>query len=136
MSVTKVVHDGKVAVIYNPCFGGAWYSSDLCWINELLFDPKLVEIILHPSFKNMRYKGSEECKYDEELDTKINDYIEDVNSRNYITPDGISEYIIYDKSTIYDLDIYWVPVGKKFFITNYDGAETVHVEDEIEWLKA
>lgn len=126
--IDKVIRDGKVAVIYSPGFGGAWYSSDLCWINELLFDPKLVDIILHPNFKS--------SSYDEKLDARINDYIEDVNSRKYITPDGISEYIIYDKDTIYGLDIYWVPVEKRFFITQYDGAETVHIEDEIEWIKA
>ncbi len=126
--IDKVIRDGKVAVIYSPHFGYAWYSNDLCSNEELLFDPKLVDIILHPKFESSR------C--DEELNAKINDYIKDVNNRKYITNDENDEYEIYDKNIIYHLDICWVPIGRKFFITNYDGAETVHIEDEIEWITA
>jgi hypothetical protein len=143
MSENRVIRDEKVAVIYNPGFGCGWYT-EFCWIDELLFDPKLVEIILHPSFKNMRYEGSTEYKYDEELDSKICEYLNEVNNRKYIIPYGHwkgSIFQINNKNRIYKLDIKWIPVDKKFFITQYDGSETVHVDDEndkdgIRWIKA
>ena len=35
---------------------------------------------------------------------------------------------------IYELDIYWVPVGEKFTIENYDGQETVFILDDNEFI--
>jgi hypothetical protein len=135
MSENRVIRDGKVAVIYNPNFGCGWYT-DFCWIDDLLFDPKLVNIILHPNYKNNKRLSQDDETFDKELDNMINEYIEDVNNRKYIINCGILKGKIYNsnfKYKIYDLDIYWVPIGKKFFITNYDGEETVHVENE--WIK-
>jgi len=135
----RVIKDGNVAVIYTPSYGVGWYT-EVCWmIDELLFDPKLVNIILHPNYKNNKRLSQEDESFDKELDNMINEYIEDVNNRKYIRPYGNwkgSVYEINNKDRIYKLDIYWVPVGKKFFITQYDGAETVHVEDEIRWIQS
>ena len=50
--MNKYIREGKVAVIYNSDYGSgldAYYYG----IYELLFDPKLVEIVLHPDFKKM-----------------------------------------------------------------------------------
>ena len=40
----KKIKDGMVAVLYSPDFGAGWYS----WHNiaELLFDPKVVDMVL------------------------------------------------------------------------------------------
>ncbi len=35
-----------------------------------------------------------------------------------------------------DLVIQWVPEGKRFRINEYDGFETIELEDEVEWLTA
>lgn len=35
-----------------------------------------------------------------------------------------------------DLAIRWVPQGKRFFVREYDGAEHVVIEDEIDWKTA
>lgn len=32
-----------------------------------------------------------------------------------------------------DLYIVWVPIGRKFRVTEYDGAENLEYEDEIHW---
>ncbi len=135
----KVIKDDEVAVIYHPNFGIGWYTH-FCWIKQLLFDPKLVEIILHPNYKTNRYndyyRKQHNLKFDEELHKKVKDYIEEVNNRNYIIPYGRmkgNKYtMFYD--IIYELDIYWVPVGEKFTIENYDGQETVFILDDNEFI--
>jgi hypothetical protein len=39
----RVIRDGKVAVLYSPCYGAGWYS----WhgIEELLYDPVVVGMV-------------------------------------------------------------------------------------------
>lgn len=35
-----------------------------------------------------------------------------------------------------DLEIRWIPVGTKFIIDEYDGAEWIQTEDQIQWCVA
>jgi hypothetical protein len=35
-----------------------------------------------------------------------------------------------------DVDIVWVPVGTKFFITEYDGSESLDTIDDFTWMEA
>ena len=37
----KVIHDGKVAVIYSPGFGAGWYSWNTDY-PDIIFDPQVV----------------------------------------------------------------------------------------------
>lgn len=37
---------------------------------------------------------------------------------------------------VYDLTIAWIPQGKHFRITEYDGAESIEYRDQIKWIKA
>lgn len=37
---------------------------------------------------------------------------------------------------IFDLEVCWVQEGRKFQITEYDGAETIEFEDEMHWITA
>lgn len=41
----KVIRGGKVAVLYSPGFGAGWYSWNDTEHKELLFHPKLVEMV-------------------------------------------------------------------------------------------
>jgi len=36
----------------------------------------------------------------------------------------------------HDVEIVWVPVGTRFRITEYDGAESIEYRNEIKWEKA
>lgn len=138
--IDKVIKEGKTAVIYSANFGSGWYSEH--YIRDLLFDSKLVELILHPNFGNIRYSQPGDKNYDKELDDKVIEYCKEVNERKYVLkcPFGGDDYVYrcyqedssYKKHKIYSLDIKWVPGGKKFVISNYDGKETVYVEDEYE----
>ena len=88
----------------------------------------------------MRFANPGNENYDKELDDKIIEYCKEVNERKYVIEKygrDEEEYIYkcYDEDNslnhyIYFLDIYWVEVGKKFVISNYDGEEIVYVEDE------
>jgi hypothetical protein len=101
----KKTVDGKVAVLYSPGFGAGWYS----WhsIDELLFDPKVVDMVLD--------KTSAET---------IELYCQEVyGTKSYY---GGAE----------DLEVMWVPTGTQFIIDEYDGAETVTVKDKVNWVTA
>lgn len=104
----KVIRDGKVAVVISKGYGVGWYS----WhgYEELLYDPNIVRILENPD-------------EDEDGDT-IQKYCEET----------------YDDNTYYGgidgLCIVWVPKGKRFKIEEYDGEETLILEDSIHWLTA
>ena len=100
----KKIENGLVAVLYSPGFGAGWYS----WhgIRELLFDPKVVDMVLE--------KTSAET---------IELYCKTVyGDQNYI---GAS-----------DLTVAWVQQGFQFIIDEYDGAESLRLKEEIIWVTA
>lgn len=104
----KVVRFGKVAVIYSPGHGAGWYS----WhrIEELLFDPQLVDMI---------ERGATE------------DEVEQYCIEHYENKDKS-----YYWGGVDDLVIKWIPEGSIFRISEYDGAETIILQDEDDWIVA
>jgi hypothetical protein len=100
----KKTVDGKVAVLYSPDFGAGWYT----WHNivELLFDPKVVDMVLE--------KTSAET---------IELYCKTVYGDHY-----------YAGSC--DLEIAWVPSGTEFVIDDFDGNESITFKDKVRWLTA
>ena len=103
--MNKKIKDDMVAVLYSPHYGAGWYS----WhgIEELLYDPKLVDMVL-----------------DKASATTIELYCEEVYGKDYYY--GGAE----------DLKVMWVSVGTPFRIHEYDGAETIEIRDEINWIVA
>ncbi len=91
----KVIRDGKVAVLVSHGYGAGWYS----WhgIEELLFHPKLVEMVE----KGKAYS----------ID---NQWIRKNLGSWDVSADGAD-----------DLVIYWLPVGTAFKIVEFDGNESL-----------
>jgi hypothetical protein len=100
----KKTVDGKVAVLYSPDFGAGWYT----WHNiaELLFDPKVVDMVLD--------KTSAET---------IELYCKTVYGDHY-----------YAGSC--DLEVAWVPTGTEFVIDDFDGNESITFKDKVNWVTA
>ena len=100
----KKTVDGLVAVLYSPDFGAGWFT----WHNiaELLFDPKVVDMVLE--------KTSAET---------IELYCRTVYGDHYYGGAG-------------ELTVAWVPPGTEFLIDDYDGAETITFKDKVEWVTA
>ena len=100
----KKIDNGLVAVLYSPGFGAGWYT----WHNvaELLFDPKVVDMVL-----------------DNTSDATIELYCKTVYGDHY-----------YAGSC--DLEVEWIPQGVEFVIDEYDGAETVIYKDKVTWVTA
>jgi len=100
--MNKKIKDGMVAVLYSPGFGAGWYS----WHNveELLYDPKLVDMVLE--------KTSAET---------IDLYCNEVYGNK----------LYYGGAD--DLEVMWLPVGTHFRIHEYDGAESIEVREKINW---
>ena len=112
----KVIRDGKVAVLISPDFGGTWgcYSEDNA--EALLFDPRVVKLV------EERAKGL--------LTTEL--FIERVKTvLDAYYPD---EYIA--SSTIRDLEIKWVDEGTRFILQEYDGLESLWLENKLPWRTA
>ena len=100
----KKIKDGMVAVLYSPDFGAGWYT----WHNiaELLFDPKVVDMVLE--------KTSAET---------IELYCKTVYGDHY-----------YAGSC--DLEVAWVPTGTEFIIEDFDGNESITLKDKVRWVTA
>lgn len=98
----KVIRDGMVAVLISHGFGAGWYSWNTDH-EQLLFDPKLVEMV----------ESSRSIEIDDEW-IEANLGIKDVYC-------GGAE----------DLTIHWLPVGTPFQVEEYDGAESLRTIDDL-----
>jgi len=100
----KKTVDGMVAVLYSPDFGAGWYT----WHNiaELLFDPKVVDMVM----ENVTAET-------------IELYCREVYGDHYF---GGAEA----------LTVAWVPPGTEFVIDDYDGNESITFKDKVTWVTA
>ena len=115
--ISKVVKDGKVAVLYSPNYGAGWYTWNDKYL-EILFDPDIVNLVLDDG----------ELNYGEYRKTKFTEKVEELVNEKY---DGN----IYTGGSC-KLDIYWVTQGEQFEVTEYDGYESVNVIGEVQYLIA
>ena len=112
MEIEKVIRDDMVAVLYSPGFGGGWST----WQHEeelkefIIFDRRLVEAVERGAGRDEVGVMLEELFFGSDL---------------YISTSGWS-----------DIEVAWVPVGTRFEITEYDGAEGIRVFDESEYFVA
>lgn len=112
MKPEKVIRDGMVAVLYSPGFGGGWST----WQHEdelkefAMFDRRLVEAAERGASHDEVEKMLEELFFGSEM---------------YISTSGWS-----------DIEIWWLPVGTRFEITEYDGAEGIRIFDQSEYYVA
>lgn len=102
----KVNRDGKVAVLISRGFGAGWFS----WhgIEELLYDPYIVNILLNE-------KG--------DVQDTIVKYCEE-------------KYRDHGFSGVDGLTVVWINEGEQFIIHEYDGAESIQLKNEFNWLTA
>ena len=115
----KVIRDGKVAVLYSPSYGSGWSTSndtDLINTDALLFDPEIVPLV--EKHKNGEISHSNMCG-------KIMDYCDNKYGENVVYYGGVT-----------DLTIAWIPIGKEFRITEYDGYESIEYKGYVKWSKA
>jgi|SRR5699024_3109667 len=97
----KVKRNGNVAVLVSSGFGAGWFS----WNNnqELLFHPKLVEMV-------------------------------EQNRKEEITKEWVKENLGIEDvycGGAYNLYIEWVPEGSNFRIDEYDGAESLILNSDL-----
>ena len=106
MAIEKLIHDGQVAVLYSPGFGAGWssWSDDKEWF---LFDSGLAELVLD---------GANE--------ERIERYVRDSF--------GGGEYAGGYLGGSSDLIVEWLPVGQRFRIHEYDGSESIVLEQDEE----
>jgi hypothetical protein len=115
--VSKVIRDGKVAVLYSPGYGAGWSTWNYEY-PEMLFDPEIVEFL-------------EQHENDDPRDTllkrEVTRKIEEIAEKKY--PDGYF-------GGADDLTIVWLDEGTHFIVNEYDGSESINVRDDMYWIVA
>lgn len=100
----KVIRDGKVAILYSPEFGAGWSTWNRRH-EELVFHPKIVDMVL----------GGRQYEIDE----------------CWVVKNLGKEYTDVFCGGVGCLTIKWLPIGAKFLITEYDGAESIITMDDL-----
>ena len=96
----KVIKDGKVAVLVSHGYGAGWWTWNQDH-NELLFHPKLVEMV-------------EQNRNNEITESFIKENL------------GINDVYCGGRD---GLTIHWLPIGTVFNIEEYDGSESLRTTD-------
>lgn len=101
----RFIKDGKVAVVIASSFGAGWSSWNSALKETLAFHPAIVQMVLDG-------RG-------EEIDE---DWLEAHFGEEF-------QHGYYGAND--NLTIEWLPVGTKFCITEYDGAESILTIDDL-----
>jgi hypothetical protein len=110
--MNKVIKDGKVAVLYSPCYGAGWSTWNSDDKDFLLFDPKIVAAV-----ENKNYDLA--AKLATEMGKEMN------GSDDYTCTLGAE-----------DLEIEWIPEGEEFEVTEYDGNEGINIISQKRYKRA
>jgi len=101
----KLIKDGYLCVLYSPGWGSGWWTDHR--LDELLFDPTLVEMVLRKA------EVSEMEEY-------------------CITAYGQDLYL----GALDSLDVAKVPVREPFTVDVYDGDEFILLQSDVRWFSA
>lgn len=101
--VDKVIRDGKVAVLYAPADGGVWGSAprNRKVAETMIFHPRLIEAV--------------------ENGTNSADSMQDILWE--LTGEDVYT------GAAWHLEIQWIDQGTRFFISEYDGSESIVIID-------
>lgn len=102
----KVIRDGCVAVLVTSKYGAGWYTWNMGY-PECLFDKKMVEAVL---------RG---CTTKQKEDLALERF-------------GADFYAGGAKNLV----VRWLPIGTRFQVDEYDGAESIEIADDQVWLVA
>lgn len=110
----KVIKDDKVAVLYSPGFGAGW-STWNSMRADMVFCPEIVEKILSG----------------EEVTVEFCEEIFNCDDNN-LDPKGELMYF----GGARDLEVVWLSKGTVFTIDEYDGSESLNIQDDMDWFVA
>ena len=102
----KVVRDGKVAVLLSRGYGAGWGSWNYGVHEVIMFHPKIVQMV---------EEGREMDITEEWLKSEL----------------GLEEVFTGGRDGLY---IKWVPEGTRFRIDEYDGAETIITDEDLDMV--
>lgn len=102
----KVVRDGKVAIVLSAGYGAGWGSWNYGVHDVIMFHPKIVQMV---------EEGREMDITEEWLEKEL----------------GLEEVFTGGRGGLY---IKWVPEGTKFRIDEYDGAETIITDEDLDMV--
>jgi hypothetical protein len=102
----KVVRDGKVAIVLSAGYGAGWGSWNYGVHDVIMFHPKIIQMV---------EEGREMDITEEWLEKEL----------------GLEGVYTGGREGLY---IEWVPEGTKFRIDEYDGAETIITDEDLDMV--
>lgn len=109
-------HD-SYGVLISPDFGAGWGSwNDI----EAAYDARVIQLWLE-NFENEEWMKNVTSYSDNKIKNEVEELFESWGY-NYIYLRGLS-----------GAHLVWVPLGKKWRIKEYDGAESIVFDNEEEW---
>lgn len=124
--MNKLIRDGKVAVLVSGDYGAGWSTWNHDY-PELLFEPTVAEMVLD-------FQKASQDVYGDDYKDLYDRYYQAVES--YIVNNVQIDYKPVYTGGISGLTVEWVPVGDRFRIREYDGAETLVLESNEQWITA
>lgn len=120
--MNKFIRNDMVAVLVSVDYGSGWST----WNSnhpELMFDPKIVEMVLGFEEASDSVAGDEYLELYNRFSSKVMDYVERTYEGAYAG--GVT-----------GLTVKWVPVGERFRIKENDGSESILFEYDQSWITA
>lgn len=116
----KYIKDGKVAILVSPGFGAGWSTWEG---KELAYDKRVVEFWL-------------EHKDDKEFMKDLDSYNDNANKK--AAKKQFKEWGYEDVffGGFKDIVLKWLPIGTSFYISEYDGSESLETISNINWTTA
>lgn len=115
----KYIRNNKVAILVSQNYGAGWSTWNS---KELAYDKRVVEFYL-------------KHKDDEEFMRSMHGY------KNQTIKEIEEIFKSWGYENVYfggfnNIEIYWLPVGTKYYISEDDGWETLKTVDSIQWETA
>lgn len=120
-----VTSNGSTAIAYSPGYGGGW-STDYTNNKQMIFDSRLIQLILSDYFKS---KFNDKTEY--LIQPKDKDYY--IQFMKSVFPD-----IKYTPNinSFCQLAVEFIPQNTKFKIQEYDGSESIKIFNPNEYFTA
>ena len=118
----KYIQDGKMAVLVSVGFGAGWSTQAWNSKKELYYDKRVVEYWL-------KHKDDKDFL---DLDS-FNDNPIKENAQKLFESWGYNDVYF---GGFEDIVLRWVPIGTKFIVDEYDGAEAIQTIDDFKWIIA
>ena len=115
--VEKLIENNQVAILISPGFGSGWSTWE---DKKLAYDKRVVKFVQDHIHDRKFMEAASDSN--SEAHKFVKEFLESCGYPN-----------VYLGGNFQQLKIQWLPVGTKYIIREYDGAEYIETIDSINW---